>query len=42
MDNILVSRRKNRATAQSNARSDENAWWISAVSELRHNRRATA
>jgi len=31
----LVSKRKNRATAQSNARSDENAWWISAVSELR-------
>jgi hypothetical protein len=38
----LVSKRKNRATAQSNAHSDENAWWISAVSELRHKRRAAA
>jgi hypothetical protein len=29
----LISKRKNRAIAQSNARSDENAWWISGVSE---------
>jgi hypothetical protein len=38
---FLISKRKNRAIAQINARSNENARWISGVSKLHRMQRAT-